>query len=454
MTVTAPAPTQLYLAARPASLPLTLRFEMAKLLAQWRVRIVLATALVAPGGFVATVSGQNTLPTDTVFGRWMPATGWAGSLVVLGFCCTWALPLLTALVAGDVFATEDRLGTWRHLVMAVRSPRRIFVAKATASITVIAMMVLALATSSIVGGLLVAGSRALVGLDGLVIEPLDAAQLVFLAWAYVAVATLAFAAVGLLGSVALGRSPMGLFGPALLALLLQLVQLLPLPVALRLALPSQPFLAWRGLFTTPVQTGPLVVGLVVNLAWTVVVTALAYRLFMRRDFTDIAYDGSGRRTLVAVTLPVVTLVVLTVAAISLATPGNGSGIAKGEVEQSIATSFAHLYRLQSSELHRPEVTEAQLRTSASCDKGGSLVEDQGPGSDWRCVVSWHIPGAVVIGSAIYQLDVAADGQYAADGDGPNQVNGYFPVATATGDTPNPLWQIDGLVDLLPSPSKG
>lgn len=454
MTVAAPAPTQLHLAARPASLPLTLRFEMAKLLAQWRVRIVLAICLVAPGGFVATVSGQNTLPTDTVFGRWMPATGWAGSLVVLGFCCTWALPLLTALVAGDVFATEDRLGTWRHLVMAVRSPRRIFVAKATASITVIAMMVLALSTSSIVGGLLVAGSRALVGLDGLVIEPLDAAQLVFLAWAYVAVATLAFAAVGLLGSVALGRSPMGLFGPALLALVLQLVQLLPLPVSLRLALPSQAFLAWRGLFTTPVQTGPLVVGLVVNLAWMVGVTALAYRLFMRRDFTDIAYDGSGRRTLVAVALPVVTLLALTVAAISLATPANGSGIAKGKVEQSIATSFAHFYRLQSSELHRPEVTEAQLRTSASCDKGGSLVEDQGPGNDWRCVVSWHIPGAVVIGSAIYQLDVAADGQYAADGDGPNQVNGYFPVATATGDTPNPLWQIDGLVDLLPSPSKG
>ena len=37
------------------------------------------------------------------------------------------------MVAGDVFATEDRLGTWRHLLVAVRSPRRIFVAKVLAT---------------------------------------------------------------------------------------------------------------------------------------------------------------------------------------------------------------------------------------------------------------------------------------------------------------------------------
>ena len=84
---------------------------------------------------MAIISRQSSLPSDTVFGRWMNATGWAGSLVVLGFASTWVLPLLTSLVAGDVFATEDRLGTWRHLLVAVRSPRRIFVAKGLASLT-------------------------------------------------------------------------------------------------------------------------------------------------------------------------------------------------------------------------------------------------------------------------------------------------------------------------------
>ena len=53
-----------------------------------------------------------------------------------------------------------------------------------------------------------------------------------------------------------------------------------------------------------------------------------------------------------------------------------------------------------------------------------------------------------MGSAIYQLDVTAEGRYVADGDGPKEVNGFFPVRTPSGDAPNPLWQFDGYVDLL------
>jgi ABC-2 type transport system permease protein len=94
-----------------------------------------------------------------------------------------------------------------------------------------------------------------------------------------------------------------------------------------------------------------------------------------------------------------------------------------------------------------------MQATASCDKGGSLVADKGAGSDWRCVVTWHIPGATAVGSAIYQLDVTGDGRYKADGDGPKEVNGYFPVRTSYGDAPNPLWQFDGNIDLLASTPK-
>jgi ABC-2 type transport system permease protein len=436
--------------ARPAPVLRGYRFELVKLLSQWRIRLLLLVCWIAPAGYVAVVSLQSMLPTDTVFGRWMHATGWAGSLVVLDFSCSWALPLLTALVAGDVFAAEDRLGTWRHLLMAVRSPRRIFVSKGLASLTVLLLLVAGLAGSGIAGGLAAVGDRPLVGLDGHLLSPGDAAGTVLLAWACVLAPTLAFAAVGLLGSVALGRSPMGLLMPALLAFALQLAQLLPLPVAVRLALPSHGFLGWRGLFTSPVQTGPLLIGLAVSLTWAVVATALAYRLFLRRDFTDVTYDGSGRRVVVAGALPLAGLVVLTFAVVASVTPAEGSGIEQTKVQHSLATGFAHLYRQQTRELHRPDVTEARLRVTASCDKGGSRVVDRGPGNDWRCVVSWHLPGATAVGSAIYQLDVTANGRYVADGDGPKEVNGYFQIRTPTGDAPNPLWQFDGHVDLLAS----
>ena len=260
--------------------------------------------------------------------------------------------------------------------------------------------------------------------------------------------TLAFAAVGLLGSVVLGRSPMGLLVPALLALAMNLLLLLPVPVAVRLSLPSNAFLAWRGLFTEPAQTGPLLVGIAVSLVWAVVATGLACLLFVRRDVTDSAYDGVGRRTLATATLPLAALVCVTALAVAAGTPSQGSGIDRHEVEASVATAYAHLYRLQTEQLHRPPVSEAALHTSAACDKGGSRGADQGPGNDWRCVVSWRLPGSTAVGSATYQLDVTSEGRYVADGDGPKEVNGSFTVHTPSGDAPNPLWQFDGYVDLL------
>ena len=435
-------------AARPAPLLRGYRFELAKLLSQWRVRILILLCWIAPGVFVAVVSQQSFLPSDTVFGRWMNATGWAGALVVLAFACLWALPLLTSLVAGDVFAVEDRLGTWRYLLVAVRSPQRIFATKVLASLTVIVVLVIGLAASGLIGGLSSVGNRPLVGLDGGTFSGFEVAGRFLLAWLCVVSPTLAFAAVGILGSVTLGRSPMGLLLPALLALALDLIQLLPIPVAVRLALPSQGFVAWRGLFVEPTHTGPLVVGIVVGLAWAAVATAAAYLIFLRRDFTDQSSDGSGRRLVVAGLLPLAVLTALSVLVITVATPAAGSGIDRSKLQSSLATAYAHLYRLQAAELNRPAVTEAQLQTSASCDKGGSLVPDEGAGTDWRCVVSWHLPGATAVGSAVYQLDVTADGRYVADGDGPTEVNGFFQVRAPYGMAPNPLWQFDGSVDLL------
>ncbi|GAA3804769.1 ABC transporter permease [Streptomyces coacervatus] len=430
------------------------RFELVKLVSQWRIRLLVLACWIAPALFVAGVSRQSTLPSDTLFGRWMHATAWAGPLVMLGFAGTWALPLLTSLVAGDVFAAEDRLGTWRHLLVAVRSPRRIFVAKSLASLTVILLLVAGLACSSAVGGLVAVGNQPLVGLDGHLLAPGDAAVRVLLAWVAALAPTLALAAIGLLGSVALGRSPMGLLLPPLVALGMQVAQMLPLPVAVRLALPGYAFISWNGLFTSPAQLGPLLIGIAVSLVWAVLATALAYLLFVRRDFTNLAYDGSGRRAITIGLLPLAGLTVLAVAAVAVATPSTGSGINQDKVQRSVATAFAHLYRLQTRQLHRPAVTEAQLRATAACTKSDGQGAQEGAGNDWRCVVTWHLPGVAVAGTAVYQLDIGSDGRFVADGDGPKEVNGYFLVRTSTGDAPNPLWQFDGNVELLDTTSKG
>lgn len=430
------------------------RFELTKLAAQWRVRLLLLAGWVGPAAFVVGVSQQSSLPADTLFGRWMHASGWAGSLVVLGFAGTWALPLAVSLVAGDSFAAEDRLGTWRHLLVAVRSTRRIFAAKALASATVILLLVLGLACSSVVGGLLAVGSHPLAGLDGHVLAPADAATRLVLAWCSIVAPTLALAAVGLLGSVTLSSSPVGLLLPAVVALAMQLAQLLPLPVPVRLALPGYGFIAWHGLFTDPAQLAPLATSAVVSLAWAAILGTAAYVIFRARDFTNVHERGSGRRALTVGVLPLLAATASTAAVVAWTAGASGSGIDKAKVERSVATSFGHLYRLQTEQLGRPPVTEAQLQTSATCTKGGGLEPAQGPGNDWRCIVSWHLPGVDAVGTAVYQLDVSADGQLVADGDGPKEVNGYFQVRSPNGTEPNPLWQFDAVVDLSSTTPKG
>lgn len=431
-----------------APLGVVYRLEVAKLAAQWRFRLLLLACLVAPAVYTAVVSRQSSLPADALYGRWMGQSGWAGSLAVLVFLGTLVLPLLTALVAGDVFSAEDRLGTWRHLLVAVRSPRVVFAAKALAALSVVLVLVAALAASSLVGGLVSVGSHPVPGLDGHLLGSTDLARTVLLAWACVLPPTLAFAAVGLLGSVALGRSPLGLLLPVVVALVLQGVALLPVPVAVRLALPVSAFTGWRGLLTEDGQPGPLWVTLLVSLAWAVVATWAAARIFVRRDFTDLAHDGSGRTLLLTGLAPLLALSVLVTAVLAVGAGATGSGVDRAKVEAGLATSFSHLYVLQTDQLHRPAVTEDDLRATASCDKGGDRVVDEGPGSDWRCVVTWTLPGSSATGSATYQLDVLADGKYVADGDGPQEVNGWFQVRTPAGDAPNPLWQLDGSLDLL------
>ncbi|MEU4673736.1 ABC transporter permease [Amycolatopsis sp. NPDC023774] len=447
MTATLDAPPA-PVTTRPASVGRGYRFELVKLVSQWRIRLLVLACWIAPALFVGAVSQQSDLPVDTLFGRWMNATGWAGPLVMLGFAGSYALPLLTSVVAGDVFASEDRLGTWRHLLVAVRSYRRIFAAKALASLTVIFVLVAGMAVSSAVGGVVGVGNEQLVGLDGHLLSPGAAAGTVLLAWVVALAPTLALAAVGLLGSVALGRSPMGLLLPAVVALAMAVAQLLPLPVALRFALPTYAFISWEGLFTSPAQLGPVLISVAVCLVWTIGATALAYFLFLRRDFTNLHYDGSTRRTTTVGALPLAGLIVVAFAVLAVATPSLGSGVTKEKVQQSLSTAFAHLYRLQTDELHRPAVTEAQLGATSDCTKGGGMVAQEGPGNDWRCVVSWHLPGVAATGQAIYQLDVTSDGRFVADGDGPKEVNGYFQVRTPIGDQPNPMWQFDGNVELL------
>ena len=87
------------------------RFELVKLLSQWRVRLLILACWIGPGLLVVAVSQQASLPADTLFGRWMHATGWAGALVVrlvhAGIAPRELAPVVSPLEAAFLALTEQ-----------------------------------------------------------------------------------------------------------------------------------------------------------------------------------------------------------------------------------------------------------------------------------------------------------------------------------------------------------
>src|SRR4051794_3413587 len=104
-------------------------WEMSKLAAQVRTRATLGFCVIAPIAIVLILKGQQPPPKDTLFGRYIHETGLAVPLLMLGFATQWILPLLTAVVAGDIFASEDTHGTWKMVLTRSTSRTQLFWAK-------------------------------------------------------------------------------------------------------------------------------------------------------------------------------------------------------------------------------------------------------------------------------------------------------------------------------------
>ncbi|MBE1608161.1 hypothetical protein [Actinopolymorpha pittospori] len=95
-------------------------------------------------------------------------------------------------------------------------------------------------------------------------------------------------------------------------------------------------------------------------------------------------------------------------------------------------------------------------TTGSSRRGGT-ARGRVPGligTDTASAQVEDLQGVNARGTAIYQVDVTAEGLYIADGDGPEEVNGYFQVRTPDWGRAQPLRQFDGNVDLLASSRKG
>lgn len=270
---------------RRAGVGAALGFELRKLRAQWRTRALLLGVLVAPVPVALAIHAQGNPPKDTLFGRYATTNGYALALLVLGYAGQWVLPLLTAIVAGDIFASEDHHGTWKTILTRSVGRSALFTAKTVAAMGFAVLVLLVLSAATIAASVAIGGRGALTGLTGQLIDSHQALRLVGESWLSTIPPTIAFTGLAVLLSVWSGSAAVGIAAPVVIGFVMQLVGSMSGAEALRPYLPTTAYEAWHGFLAAPVFTGPFLTGLVASAVWTALTLATAWSLLRRRDIT-------------------------------------------------------------------------------------------------------------------------------------------------------------------------
>jgi ABC-2 type transport system permease protein len=257
------------------------RLELAKLSHLLRVRVIIAGCVIGPFVVVAGLRLSGATPGDTPFGIWVQTSGFAIPMLLLGSLAAYVLPALTAVVAGDIFAAEDHFGTWKTILTRSCSRGQLFAGKFLAAVTFAVVAMVLLTVFDLVAGLL-AGTHPVVGLGGQLVPAGHAAELVVVSYLSELAPLLGFTALAIFLSVVSRSIIVGIGGPVVLGVLMEIVSLLNLPTSGQMALLSTPFNAWHGFWADPAFYGPFADGLLTCAGWFVVFGALSWLVFRRR----------------------------------------------------------------------------------------------------------------------------------------------------------------------------
>jgi ABC-2 type transport system permease protein len=260
------------------------RWELRKLRSQKRTYLGLGAAAAVPIIFVVAVTVQSGRgPDDVAFGRYIHDSGLAIPLVLLLFGAIWMFPLITALVAGDIFASEDHNGTLKTVLTRSLERGQIFGGKALAASTYAIAAIVLNGIVAIVAGILASGFNPLTSLSGTQVPAPKALGLVLASLGVYLIPILAVMCIGLLLSAVTRNSAAAVVGTLMVSLLIQLIGILPGLSGLRPYLLSEQFNAWQGLLRTPADWTPIVRSLWVCALYARPALVAAFLAFLRRD---------------------------------------------------------------------------------------------------------------------------------------------------------------------------
>jgi ABC-2 type transport system permease protein len=260
-------------------------WEIRKLIVQKRTYIGLAAALAVPLIFIFALllGGNHSGPNDVPFGRYVRESGLAVPLVLMFFGSIWLFPLITALVAGDIIATEDHHGTLKTILTRSVDRWQIFVGKTLAALTYAFLaLVIFMVVGLVIGGL-IWGFNPLISLSGTHVSVGRGLVLLAAGGLTYYVPIVAMAAIAVLLSTVTHNSAAAVVGTLMFSLILQLLGIISALDFMHPYLLSTQFNAWQGFLRTPVDWAPIVRGVWVSAAYALPALAVAFTSFVRRD---------------------------------------------------------------------------------------------------------------------------------------------------------------------------
>jgi ABC-2 type transport system permease protein len=388
------------------------RAERRKLSSQLAIRLLALVCVLGPFVFAAILKVQSGSPTDTLYGVWVHSSGAAVSLVLLAFAGTWGFPLIAGIVAGDVFSSEDRYGTWKLVLTRSCTRRDVYVGKLLAAATFTVGLALLTAVSSLVAGVIFVGAHSLVSLSGTVFSGGHAFLLALVSWLICIPPTLAFMSLAVLLSIATRNGIMGVIGPGIAALVMGLLLLVGTGIWAHMLLVASAFNSWHGLFNAHPYFGQLIVAMSVSVLWTVACLDVSWGLLRKRDFAGAPVSrtpGWGRP------VRVVAALAAAVALIAIAGSWGPAGVTPSRLQHDFIPNFKNLTVLQIEERGHRVPRGATLPVALpSCKRRGSVPN--GPG-EWICSLQIVGPSTGALPAqpttVAYDLSVQWDGCYKA-----------------------------------------
>jgi ABC-2 type transport system permease protein len=421
------------------------RTELEKLLAQLTTRLLALVAVCGPFAFTVILKVQSGTPSDALFGAWVHSSGFAISLVILSFAGSWGFPIIAGVLAGDLFSSEDRYGTWKTILTRSCTREDVFAGKVLAVGTVAIGIGLLVALSSLVAGALLVGAHALVNLSGSLTSAGRMLALTAVSWVYCLLPLLAYTSLAILFSVATRNGILGVLGPLIVALAAQLLDLIGNGVIVHMLLISSAFDGWHGLFVTHPSFGPLLVSGAVCMAWIGACLTASWQILRRREFLA---TTTSRVPSWAATIRLVAIAIVAVAVLALCSGLGPDGVTAYRLSSAIGPTFNNVTLLQQALIGRHAPPGARLDILPNCYHPGAA--DVGPG-EWQCTLYVYLPQPNAVPfqqtSVEYDVSVQYNGCYKAQSP-PTFIGGPTMPGADGKSVTNPLFIVYGCFNTL------